>query len=67
MADDPEFCSKHVLNYLMYIALIAVCVAGIVYLLMHARPEIAPQVKHDANSRLTQPLLQSNDLIGITT
>jgi hypothetical protein len=55
MAEETKFCTSNVLQYLMYVALIALCLSGIVYLLMHARPQIAPQVKHDAASRLAPP------------
>ncbi len=59
MAEETPFSSKHILHYFMYIALIAICMAGILYLLMHARPQIAPSVKHDSSSQLLRPQLQS--------
>jgi hypothetical protein len=56
MGDDTQFCTRNVLHYLMYIALIALCLTGIVYLLMHARPQIAPQVKQGTHSEISFPL-----------
>lgn len=56
MGEETEFCTKNVLHYLMYVALIALCLTGIVYLLMHARPQIAPKVKQDTQSELSLPL-----------
>jgi hypothetical protein len=55
MEQEQSFCTRNVAQYLMYVALIALCVLGIFYLLMHARPQIAPQVKSDTHSRLAWP------------
>ena len=55
MEEETKFCTRNVLQYLMYVALIGLCLSGIVYLLMHARPQITPQVKGDTHSRLALP------------
>jgi hypothetical protein len=45
MAQDQNFGSKNILRFLMYIALIALCVAAILYMLINAHPREAPKVK----------------------
>lgn len=60
MGEEPRFCTKNILQYLMYIALIALCLSGIFYLLMHARPQVEPSVKPEKQSRLAQPYQRSS-------
>lgn len=55
MEEEQRFCTRNILQYLMYVALIALCVTGIFYLLMHARPQVAPGVRPEKQSQLALP------------
>ncbi len=66
MEEGQRFCTKNVLQYLMYVALIALCLMGIFYLLLHARPQIEPNVKPE-KSQLAQPRQLSSCRAALNT
>ena len=50
------FCGSNVGRFLLYLAAIGLCLATILYMLMHAKPSIAPAVKDGGRkSSLSSP------------
>jgi hypothetical protein len=52
MAEGPEFRTKPILHYLLYIALIGTGIVVLIYMLMHAHPMMSPKVKDPATSQV---------------
>ena len=58
MADKNAFCGSNVGKFLLYMAVIVLCIAAILYMLMHAKPSIAPAVKDGGSkSSLQSPVV----------
>jgi hypothetical protein len=52
------FCGRNVGKFMLYLAVIGLCLATILYMLMHAKPSIAPAVKDGSRkSGLSSPTL----------
>jgi uncharacterized membrane protein YfcA len=43
---ETSFGAKNIGSFLLYLAIGALCIAAIVYMLLNTRPEVNPKVEH---------------------
>lgn len=59
MAKEQSIGGKDMLRFLMYMGIIAICIAALLYMLLNAHPREAPKVKNTGSkSQLSYPALR---------
>jgi hypothetical protein len=58
---ETSFGGRNIGRFLLYLAIGALCIAAIVYMLLNTRPEVNPKVEHPQGpSMLVLPSIRQN-------